>query len=367
MSIMGGTYDAYIAIQEAERQRLEAIQQVQSPAIRASAAHERSGNVLRPEGLDDVIGQDQAKSLLAAAVRSSKARNEPLDHMLMVGPSGTGKTTLAHVIASEVGADVYELEAPVSMDTLLELRTTMKDGDILKIEEIHQQAVMERRGRSSATQPEVLYAVMEDRVIPTSEGILPFPKITLIGTTTDEGMLPDAFVNRFPLKPRLRPYTVQQLDAIAIANSRDLNLRITYKAARIFASASRGVPREVNNLVRNALVLTEPGELCDAAQAMAVLESNEIESDGITADMRSMLVFLLTRARQVTADGEVKHQASVSTIATAIGKSRDSKAISLRVEPFLIGKGYVQVTHGGRRLTDAGIKRAAELARKGAT
>ena len=360
---MGGTYDDYIALRmEALRQKSE----VQSAAIRPSAAHERSGNVLRPETLDEVIGQDRAKDLLAAAVRSSKARNEPLDHMLMVGPSGTGKTTLSHVIASEVNANVYELEAPVSMDTLLELRTTMKDGDILKIEEIHQQAVMERRGRSSATQPEVLYAVMEDRVIPTSEGILPFPKITLIGTTTDEGMLPDAFVNRFPLRPRLRPYTVQQLDSIAIANARDLNLRITYKAARTFSRASRGVPREVNNLVRNALVLTEPGELCDAERALAVLEANEVEPDGITADMRAMLVFLLTRARQVTADGEVKHQASVNTIATAIGKSRDSKAIALRVEPYLIENGYVQVTHGGRRLTDAGIDRATELAQKGA-
>jgi Holliday junction resolvasome RuvABC ATP-dependent DNA helicase subunit len=138
------------------------------------------------------------------------------------------------------------------MDTLLDLREVMRDGDILRIEEIHQQAVMERRGKSSATQPEVLYALMEDRTITTGVGVLPYPHITIIGTTTDEGMLPDAFLNRFALRPHLEPYD------------------------------------------------------------------------------------------------------------TAIGKSRDSKAISLRVEPYLIEQGFIQIGQG-RVLTEAGINRAEEL------
>jgi Holliday junction resolvasome RuvABC ATP-dependent DNA helicase subunit len=113
--------------------------------------------------------------------------------------------------------------------------------------------------------------------------------------------------------------------------------------------------------VKNALVLTALGELCNRAIALEVLDANGITEDGLIADMQAMLTFLYTRARQTNAAGEVTFQASVNTIATAIGKARDSKAIALRVEPYLIEKGYVQVGHGGRRLTDLGIVRAEQL------
>src|SRR5689334_17451320 len=100
--------------------------------------------------------------------------------MLLVARSGIGKTTLAHVIGEELGVDVFVVEAPDSHDTLMSLRTTMHGGDILLIDEVHQQAIMERRGRESSTQPEVLYGVMEDRTITTQVGVLPFPYITVI-------------------------------------------------------------------------------------------------------------------------------------------------------------------------------------------
>jgi Holliday junction DNA helicase RuvB len=327
--------------------------------MRPASRNERSSNPLRPERLAGIVGQHRAKRLMAQAINAARRRVEPVDHVLLVGRSGTGKSSFSHAVANELGVDVYELEAPVSHETLLDLRTTMYPGDVLKIEEIHQQAIMERRGRGAATQPEVLYGVMEDRVLTTATGVLPFPAITVIGTTTDEGMLPDAFINRFPLRPRLDPYTLPELEQIAYANATTLDVRITDNACGMFARACGGVPRQVNNFMRNALMLA--GHTIDRTVALEVLRLNDVTEDGLTADMQAMLTFLYSRARHERSDGDVKYQASVSTIATAIGKSRDSKAIALRVEPLLIERGYVQVTHGGRRLTDAGIARANKL------
>lgn len=329
--------------------------------ISPARTEERTKNPLRPERLADVIGQDKAKELMSRAMRSCWTYKQPLDHVLLVGPSGTGKSTFSHVIGHELGVDVYDLEAPLSVETLLELREVLYDGDIIKVEEIHQQAIMERRGRQASTRPEVLYAVMEDRVLPTQQGLLEYPHVTFIGTTTDEGMLPDAFVNRFPLRPRLVHYTTAELAQIVRYNADKLAIAIAPEAVAIFAGACRGVPREVNNLMRNARVLAQLDGQVSHDDALMVLDMNGITEDGLTADMQAMLVFLYTKARQETGDGDVRHQASVNTIATAIGKSRDSKAIALRVEPYLIELGYVQVTHGGRRLTDAGLVRAREL------
>ena len=331
-----------------------------SSTITATETDARSGNVLRPVTFEDVIGQPKAKSLIARMVSVAKQRGVPLDHVLMVGPSGTGKTTLANVIAHELGARVYMLEAPISHDTLVELAGVMEDGDILFLDEIHQQAVADRRGRQSATQPEVLFSVMEDRTLPTGQGVLQFPHITLIGATTDEGALPDAFINRFPIKPRLEKYTEDEMTTIAVANGQALGLGMGPTVARIFARASRGIPREVNNFVRNAAMLTD-FRVTEQLAFEVLADLNGVAEDGLTRDMQNMLTFLLTRARRETGDGVVTYQASVNTIATALGKSRDAKAIALRVEPYLIEMGYIQVGHGGRSLTEAGQLRALEL------
>lgn len=335
------------------------------PARRAPqpvSTEERTHNVLRPRSFAEIIGQDRAVAMMERVVRAALARSEPLDHVLLVGPSGTGKSTFSHVIAAEMGVDVYEVEAPVSHETLLELRETMNDRDLLRIEEIHQQGIMERRGRGAATQPEVLYAVMEDRTIVSGTGILDFPAITLVGTTTDEGMLPDPFLNRFPLRPRLEPYSGDDIAVMAIWNAERLGLTLTIEAAVRLANAARGVPRQVNNYVRNAAALLGGGTLIDLRIADEVLyDLNGVTEDGLTPDMQGMLTFLYTRARRQMKDGEVRYQASLTTIATALGKSRDSKAIALRVEPYLIEQGLIQVGHGGRSLTDKGAERAREL------
>lgn len=327
---------------------------------RPVGSDDRSRNPLRPATFAEVIGQEKAVTMMQRVVATTLKRGEPLDHVLLVGPAGTGKSTFSHVIANELHAAVYEVEAPVSFETLLDLRHVMRDRDMLRIEEIHQQAVMERRGRTTNTQPEVLYALMEDFVITTETGLLPFPRITIVGTTTDEGMLPDPFLARFPLRPHLEAYSATDLGIMAIWNAERLGLKIEIDAAWAFAQASRGVPRQVNNYVRNAAMLTD-GIVTQEVADEVLHDLNGVTSDGLTRDMQNMLAFLFEKGKRTMANGDVVYQASVNTIATAIGKSRDSKAIALRVEPYLIEQGFVQVRHGGRALTDAGVARAKEL------
>lgn len=325
------------------------------------AREDRSRNPLRPLALDDMIGQEAAKRSLRRVLHGAQRRGEPLDHTLISGQSGLGKTTLANCIAYELDVDVYQVEAPVSHATLLQLRDVMSDRDILFIDEVHQQAINERRGRETSTQPEVLFNVMEDRTIVSGNGILSFPKITVMGATTDEGRLPEPFLNRFPLKPTLRPYTADELAAIATANAHTIGFTISLSAAVRFAAASRGVPRHINNFVLNAKSIAD-GDVIDDDLATEVVEDmNDTTIDGLNYDMQRTLIFLLTRCRQERADGEVTYKASVQSIATAIGKSRDTKAVQLRIEPFLIEQGFLAVGHGGRRLTALGIQRAEEL------
>jgi holliday junction DNA helicase RuvB len=334
---------------------------VAAPGLLPATADDRTRNPLRPRRFDDVIGQERVKVLLRRVVRTADEHDRPLDHLLLVGPSGVGKSTFAHVIANELDVDVYQLEAPVGLSTLLELREVMIRGDVLFIDEIHQQALAERRGKTADTQPEVLFSVMEDRKLISGGAVLDFPEITVMGATTDEGLLPDAFVNRFPLRPQLDGYTEADLARIAAMNAQALGVQITPDAALKFARASRGVPRQVNNYVRNAASLTGGGGVVDHVLADEVLtDLNRVTEDGLTLDMQRTLTFLYTRGKRVT-NRRTTYQASIGTIATAIGKSRDSKAVTLRVEPFLIEKGYLQVGHGGRSLTPAGVKRAKEL------
>lgn len=334
---------------------------IPAPLAPQSAQGDRAANPLRPTTFDTMIGQERAVRLLRRVVSASKANGRPLDHMLLVGASGLGKSTLANVIANEMGVEVWQVEAPVSHDMLLELRPKMGTGDVLLIDEVHQQAFRERRGRTGSTQPEVLFNVMEDRMLVSGMGVLDFPHITVIGATTDEGALPDPFINRFPLRPVLEPYSEEDLTKIARLNGVALGIAVESDACRMFARASRGVPRQINNYVRNAATLTVDGEAVTAELAGEVLtDLNHVTEDGLTLDMQRMLTFLYTRCRRPIRD-EVRYQASVNTIATAIGKSRDTKAIALRVEPYLIEQGYVQVAHGGRMLTPRGVSRARTL------
>lgn len=329
-------------------------------AITAVSTDERSGNRLRPRTFDEIVGQERAKALMRRFVAKAQESGRPLSHTLLVGAGGTGKSTFSHVIAHELGVAVYDVEAPVSLDTLVALAGSMKDGDILRIEEVHQQAVGDRRGAQSSMKPEVLYGVMEDFALVTGTATIPFPRVTIIGTTTDEGLLPDSFVQRFPLKPMLDAYSDDDMTVLAFDNARRLNVQISHDAAVMFARAARRTPRVMNNYMSNAADLAERQHVDVTLAETVLFDLNGVSLDGLTRDMQGMLTFLYERCRRVSGD-EVTYRGSVATIATAIGKSRDVKAIQLRVEPYLIECGFIQVGQGGRILTDAGVTRARLL------
>ncbi len=355
--------DSIRQVEEAQRVAADSrLKQGNRPPLTPVSTTDRSANELRPVTFADIVGQERPKRLLSRMVGVCKQRGQPMDHVLLIGPSGTGKTTFAHVIAHELGARVFQLEAPVDHDTLIALAEVMQDGDILFLDEVHQQAVSDRRGRSSNTQPEVLFGVMEDQTLTTGSGVMHFPHVTIMGATTDEGALPDAFINRFPIRPRLERYTPEQMGVIARANASALNMYLFDDAVEVFANASRGVPREVNNFIRNAAMLVDFRITRELALEV-VLDLNGVSLDGLTADMQEMLRYLYTQKRVRGSDGAVTYQASVQSIATACGKSRDVKAVQLRIEPYLIQQGYVQVSGGGRMLTPEGILRAMRLTR----
>jgi Holliday junction DNA helicase RuvB len=323
---------------------------------------DRSANRLRPATFDQMIGQHRLKTLMARIVANVQASGRPLSHTMVTGASGTGKTTIAQVAAHELGRTVYQVKAPVTHAVLRQMQRQLKDGDVVIVDEIHQQVSGDRRGVSQAADPEDFYHIMEDRRLPVEGHMLPFPAVTFVGATTDEGLLPEAFLNRFPLRLVLDPYTWEDMRDMAIANAHALGLTITDVAAIRLGRASRRIPRQLNTFVRNAQDIMAPGAILDAHVAdEVVFDLNGCTWDGLTIDMQRMLTTLLG-SRRTKGRGEVVYQASVNTIATALGHSRDTKAVSLFVEPYLIGEGLVCVTHGGRQLTEDGITRALELA-----
>jgi Holliday junction resolvasome RuvABC ATP-dependent DNA helicase subunit len=212
---------------------------------------------------------------------------------------------------------------------------------------------------SAAVQPEIFYHVLEDKRLATARGMLTFPDVTVIGATTDIGLLPEPFLNRFPLRPKLDKYTVEEMRTLAGRNARALGMEIHEGAAGLLAGASRANPRQLNQYVRNCQSLAADEISNDLAEEV-VTRLNSTTLDGLTLDMQRMLTFLYTSGRRVV-KGETRYQASVNTIATALGHSRDNKAVALFVEPWLIECGYVQVAQGGRILTTAGAERARQL------
>lgn len=336
---------------------LREAQAPEAPPIVSTQFGERTANPMRPRCFQDVVGQQGAKKLLAAAIRAAKQLGHTLDHTLLTGPAGTGKSTIAHVVGEEMGVNVIQLSAPVAYDVLLQLREQMNDGDILFVDEIHLMAIAERRGKESITQPEQFYSILEDRVIITPQGPLPYPEITVIGATTDPGRLPESFLDRFPLRPRLVEYTDDDLAVIAKMNAKALGMHSTRGGAMATALAAAGTPRIVNNLVRNARLFDN---VLNERAVAQVREANGIAGDGLDALQQQMLKFLWTRGATTTKQGVV-YQCSLGSLATALGLSRDTKAVNLYVEPLLIKRGYVQVSQQGRRLTDAGIIRASAI------
>lgn len=318
----------------------------------------RSANELRPSTFDQMVGQDRLKRLLLRLVDTAKASGRPLDHMLLIGASGTGKTTLGQIVAAEVGSDVYQLKAPVATDVLEQLAEVACDGDVVVIDEIHMQVSGDRRGLTQAADPEAFYHAMEDHRLMTARGVIDFPRLTFIGCTTDAGLLPEAFLGRFPLKPVLDPYTEDDMATLAVRNAEALGVHLERHAARIFAHACRLNPRQLNTYIRNAAALNT-GTIGGEGAIEVVRDLNSCTLDGLTMPMQGMLRCLLMSERESA--GKTVWRASVNTIATSLGFSRDTKHVALFVEPWLLQKGLVAVSPQGRELTPAGVERARRL------
>lgn len=335
--------------------------------LKALSLDERSGNELRPTTFAQLVGQDRLKSLMGRIVANARDTGQTLDHMLVIGASGTGKTTFAQVVANELGRRVFQVEAPVRVDVLTWLAEHGQDGDILIVDEIHQVATAAAKQSKEFADPEQFYLAMEDRRLAVGDSMLTFPNITFIGATTDPGLLPTAFQNRFPLRLTLDRYTWADMARLAEANAHALNLAISDVASEQLGRASRRTPRLVNSYVKNARSLIGEFDglghgLLNAACATEVVEAlNATTWDGLDSSQQRMLIALLRSKRQART-GEFVYQASVGAISTALGLGRDTKYVTIEVEPYLIEEGLIVITHGGRQLTEAGIARAEALA-----
>ena len=303
---------------------------------------------LRPRRFEDFIGQEPVKENLRIYIQAAGRRNEALDHILFSGPPGLGKTTLAGIIAHEVGADLKATSGPVieKAGDLAGVLTKLKEGDILFIDEIH---------RISPAVEEYLYSAMEDYHIdimldqgPSARSVrLTLPRFTLIGSTTREGLLTAPFRGRFGVTERLDFYPWQDLKRIALNSARALGIPIDDAGAEITARRARGTPRLVNRFLRR---------LRDMAEVLADGVINEtVAREGLSrlgVDPRGLGQMDRRILQSIMRAGGTP--VGVKTIAVTVGEEEDT--IEEVYEPFLIQIGYVEKTPRGRVATPAAFK-----------
>ena len=302
---------------------------------------------LRPRQLLEYVGQEQVKGNLSIFINAAKDRREPLDHVLLYGPPGLGKTTLAGVIANEMGVNIRITSGPAieKAGDLAAILTNLSQNDILFIDEIH---------RMSRTVEEILYPAMEDFALdiiigkgPSAKSIrLDLPKFTLIGATTRAGLLSPPLRDRFGVLARLELYTNEELKRIIKRSAKILGVDIDDEGAGEIASRSRGTPRIANRLlkrVRDFAQVMYDGRITKEVAALS-LKKMEIDEQGLDMIDNKMITAMIKNF----GGGPV----GLETLAATIGEEPDT--IEDVYEPYLMQLGYISRTPRGRIVTQAG-------------
>ncbi|MBO8169720.1 MAG: Holliday junction branch migration DNA helicase RuvB [Thermoanaerobacteraceae bacterium] len=313
-----------------------------SPALREEDREVDSG--LRPKTLKEYIGQAKTKETLEIFIEAAKKRGEPLDHVLLYGPPGLGKTTLANIIAHEMGVQIRTTSGPAieRPGDLAAILTNLEHGDILFIDEIH---------RLNRSVEEVLYPAMEDFCLdivigkgPSARSIrLDIPPFTLVGATTRAGLLTSPLRDRFGVISKLEFYNEEDLQAIVTRAASILNVKISPEGAREIARRSRGTPRVANRLlkrVRDYAEVRAQGEITREV-ARAALEMLEVDRLGLDSVDRKMLLTIINKFN----GGPV----GLDTLAATIGE--EAGTVEDVYEPYLLQQGFINRTPRGRMAT----------------